>query len=1600
MNHFKEYILEQVSKKELSLDRAMELLQELAELEKSGKSDGRIAVVGMACDLPEALNYKEFWENLLNERDCLGYMPREYDDYYKLVENPCFAEVMGTKPFNIQANRFNSRSSYLKDSNRFDAAFFGIAPREARYMEPGQRVFLETACGAIEDAGYSLNEVQGSNIGVFVGKDHNNAEFYKKITKPDTLSTTGSWHSILASRISYIFNFRGPALVIDTACSSGLVSVHEACRSLQAGECDMAIAGGISVGGSPADGTKDPDEVSDALDAVAAMDSTVRPFDKKSAGTVFGEGCVAFLLKPLKKAIEDGDHIHAVLLSTAANNDGASNGITAPNPAAQTDVICKAWEDAKIDPRSVSYVETHGTGTLLGDPIEFKALNNAFRKYSTDKQFCGIGSAKSNVGHLVAASGCVGMLKVILSMQHRTLPASINFEEPNPHIGFLDSALYMVDQATPWGTKDETLRAGVSSFGFSGTNVHVVIESAEQYLTPAHAQAVKPRILPISAKTEWSLTQLIDRYAALIDGTPEIDLDALCYTAGVGRGHYNYRVAIPFTDYEDLKAKLDGLSYGGPENADGDISYGSFKVVSDRRMERGEGEYTESEIRQTNQEAERILQRIRQAALTAEDCRKLCDCYIHGANIRWEAMFEGQKVRKLSLPTYPFERTVYWAECKELTAKDAASIGEPNDHPLVERCLLRSVNQDIYTTRFSVKKHWILHDHVIMGRNIIPGTAYVELAREVCSKYIDGEIELRDLTFMTPLGVDPQEEVEAQIVVTKHKGFVEFVVATEKRAIDAEGSTWVKHVEGKAYKLDPQTMPPRFDLRVLENDQSLVSTPVQLAGLDTPDAVMCFGPRWQNIERVYVSPSCSYVHGKLADEFTDDLKTFRFHTSLLDATVNAGIQATMEGVYLPFLFKSLRLYRPLPQEVFSRAVCKNPNAPSDETYTYDVQLMDGEGNILVDITDYTVKKVHKFNHYEDKTYYRISHILQEREPERNETLGKTLVIGGGALEPTLLEQLQKRADRLLTADMGNAFEKIGENAFRVDCSEQGYRSLCAALGEIDTILYAASYAPRGAAPALSESLERGIYGLFYLTKALIKEKIRGKIDFVLLTDHAAKVTGKETTVKPENAALLGLGKCIVQEYPNLMVRAIDIDESTDTDELMQELLCAKHTERVALRGNERYEECLTKFERDAQLDEIPTELSDGCVLITGGTGGLGLEAAKYLLEKGAKNICLLGRKQFPEESEWQSILEANEDKKRCETISKLKLLREKGGNVFVRSADVANEAAMRSLMDDLERDYGKVVGVIHCAGVAGDGFLVNKPFETFQSVISPKIIGTKVLDAVLNWDNVVLFVTYSSMTTLLGGPGQGDYTAANAYLDAYAQAAALKGRPVVSVNWSAWSETGMAVDYNVTDAQVLFRPVDNATAISYLDDAITYRLSNVVPGELNYAVLAEIADELPIHMAANISKAVALQKKRNQSGEGGRSRNFNMQDVVILGKAAGEYTDTEKKVAYIYAGVLDIKEIDIYDNFNSLGGNSMTSTEILKILNQYFDNMLDVSDVFSYPTVVEMAEYIDGKLAAKNEAAQKENTQNVNELLDQLESGEIEVEKMLEYFDE
>ncbi|MDP4146688.1 MAG: beta-ketoacyl synthase N-terminal-like domain-containing protein, partial [Bacillota bacterium] len=594
MKKIKNYIYSQVANHNLSQNEAKQMLLEMKE--SSDKFEDEIAIIGMSGKFPNANNLEEYWDNIKNGVRCIGELPeervRDAEQYLlrflydRLAANGAIKED-GHLDVNYEIR------GYLKEIDKFDAAFFGIPPREAKAMDPAQRLFLETAYEAIEDAGYCGSKVYGTNTGVFVGTDHVAELKYKKIAAKDPMVVTGTWPGILASRISYIYDFKGPSMVIDTACSSGLVSVHMACNAIKNGECEMAIAGGLgNFYYAPLRFKEDLKE----LESVESPDNTVRTFDKKANGTTWGEGVGAVLLKPLSKALQDGDVIHAVIKASAINNDGASNGITAPDAGAQENLLLTAWKKANISPETVQYVEVHGTGTVLGDPIEIKALTNAFRASTDKRQFCGIGSVKTGIGHLVGASGLASLLKVVMMLKNKTMPATLNFTEPNSFINFCDSPVYVNDKLNQWESEETPRRAGVNSFGFSGTNCHVVLEEAPVRVNNEAAKT-EFEVFTLSAKNQNVLKELINNCNKEFSNN-ELDLQSVCYTANAGRGHYSNRIALLVKNYKELKDKIKYLSQVdfNEINKFG-VYYGEYKIVPNSKQTREKGEIDEGERR-------------------------------------------------------------------------------------------------------------------------------------------------------------------------------------------------------------------------------------------------------------------------------------------------------------------------------------------------------------------------------------------------------------------------------------------------------------------------------------------------------------------------------------------------------------------------------------------------------------------------------------------------------------------------------------------------------------------------------------------------------------------------------------------------------------------------------------------------------------------------------------------------------------------------------------------------------------------------------------------------------------------------------------------
>ncbi len=523
-------------------------------LQEKPQTTEPIAIVGMACRFPGARNLEEYWRLIRDGIDATGEVPPSRWNVDELYD------PTGETPGKMSVKW----GGFVDDVDQFDPLFFGITPREAARMDPQQRLLLEVAWEAIEHAGVPPDQIGGSKTGVFIGiggTDYSKipSQFENYYEYIDAHVGTGNALSIAANRISYIFDFKGPSFIVDTACSSALVALHNAVLSLRNRECDAALAGGVNLILSP--------EVTLAFSKARMLssDGKCRPFDAAANGYVRGEGCALILIKRLTDAVKAGDNILAVIRGSAINQDGRTSGITAPNAQAQQQVIRAALAQAGLTPERVSYIEAHGTGTPLGDPIEFQSLTQIFKKRNENDPPVYVTSVKANIGHTETVSGMAGLLKTVLAMQHGIIPGQLHLHELNPHIRLDGTRLVIPREPVEWRSQSGPRVAGISSFGFGGANAHVVIEEAAPPKLESPPADVKDRplhLMTFSAKSDAALRELAQRHAEWLGSHPEASLADVCYTANAFRTPFNHRAAIIAGNAIELREKLEGIAQG------------------------------------------------------------------------------------------------------------------------------------------------------------------------------------------------------------------------------------------------------------------------------------------------------------------------------------------------------------------------------------------------------------------------------------------------------------------------------------------------------------------------------------------------------------------------------------------------------------------------------------------------------------------------------------------------------------------------------------------------------------------------------------------------------------------------------------------------------------------------------------------------------------------------------------------------------------------------------------------------------------------------------------------------------------------------------
>nr|WP_265537809.1 non-ribosomal peptide synthetase/type I polyketide synthase [Streptomyces sp. NEAU-H33] len=870
-----------------------------SEPEGRGGGGGGAAIIGMAGRLPGSADLKEFWSHLAAGDDLVGEVPAERWDW---------------------RDRPNSRwGGFIPDLDRFDAAFFGISPREAELMDPQQRLLLEAVWSAVEDAGYRPSELAGKRVGVFVGVA--NSE-YLEVQRtaghaPGAHSATGAALSIIPNRISYLLDLRGPSMAVDTACSGSLVAVHQAYAALRDGTCDLAIAGGVNLILSPS--------VHELLSQgeMLSPDGRCKAFDSRADGYVRGEGVGVVLLKPDDRARRDGDAVHAVIRAAVVNHGGRSTSLTAPNPDAQADLLVEAYQAADVPPESVGYIEAHGTGTALGDPIETIGLSTAFRRLRAERGTqaapgCAIGSVKTNIGHLEAAAGIAGLLKTVLAIRHATIPASLHVREPNPYLELDGGPFEIATTTRPWpqardaAGNDLPRRAGVSSFGFGGANAHVVLE--EPTMPDTREEATAEQLFVLSARSPEALRQAAGRLAEHL-AEQDVPPGDLAYTLQVGREPMTYRLAVRADSTARLRTELAEHLAGRPSAV-------HVGTAAKRRTV--------------------------QAAVPAGDLAETAQQWLAGADVDWAPLHRGAQRRRVHLPGYPFARTRHWvAPAPEAPARL---------HPTLLDTEVSGAGAPAFAKTLTGAE-FFLREHVVGGEPVLAGVAYLEMARLAGELAFGERVHgVEGLIWAAPVRLPATGgEHRLTVGITGDRDRASFEVRTE----DAGASP---HAHGTLLFGAADGRPAPVDLAGVR-----ARCPQAHSGADCYEVFsrlgFDYGPSFQVIEQLVVGEHEVLADLRLPAERVADASDYAFHPSLLDAALQTasrlapGAQDPSDPVpYLPFALGSVRRYAELPERVHAYAtVSTRPAAPG--TLCFDVALLDPSGKVVVAIDGFTLRAV-------------------------------------------------------------------------------------------------------------------------------------------------------------------------------------------------------------------------------------------------------------------------------------------------------------------------------------------------------------------------------------------------------------------------------------------------------------------------------------------------------------------------------------------------------------------------------------------------------------------------------------------------------------------
>ncbi|GGH23137.1 Acyl transferase domain-containing protein [Cribrihabitans marinus] len=1355
----------------------------------------------MSLCVPGASSTAAFWDNL---RDGVEYIQRL--DEQALLD-------AGERPDLLSHPDYVPAAAPLDGFDRFDAEFFGFSPKEAAILDPQHRKFLEVCWQAMEDAGHPPETLPGP-VGVYAGCGMGSYFYFNICSNPGLvddvgmflLRHTGNDKDFLSTRVSHVFDLKGPSISIQTACSTSLVAVHYACKALREGTCDLALAGGATIELPQGRGYLYREN------EVLSPDGHCHAFDHRAQGTVFGSGAGAVALRRLEDAQADGDHIWAVIKGSAINNDGAAKaGYLAPSVDGQAQAVRQALDDAGTPPETIGYIECHGTGTYLGDPIEVSALTQAFRQGTDATGFCKLGSVKTNIGHLDTAAGVAGLIKTALALHHRQIPPSLGFEKPNPTIDFETSPFRVNDRLSDWTSHNGPRRAAVNSLGVGGTNAHAILEEApdrgasEESDFPFH-------VLCLSARSRAALDGNAQALAGWLRANPDVDLADVAYTLKEGRrGFEKRRVLVAETALEaaelldsgdprrvfthDLLGERPETVFmfpgGGAQYAGMARDLYETEPVFAEWMDRGLEHLQKSldhDIRAIwlpegdPAEADRRLQKpsvqlplimiveyalaqlwiswgVRPAALVGHSMGENTAACLAGV-MRFEDCIDLVLLRGRLFDTVPAGGMLQVSLPVDAVK---ALIGDALD--------IASVNAPGLTA-------------VSGPRDALDALAETLAAREIDHQRIQIDIAahsrmlepiLKDYgDFLATLTLNPPQIT----VISNRTG----QPLTEAQATDP--AYWVGHLRNTVMFADCiatlAETPGRVFLEV--GPGKALSSLAQLADAVQPGQVLS---------------SLRHPDQDMADDAC--------FLGVIGRLWACGVKADWAQVW-----GAARRHRlPLPTYAFqSSRYFIEPGTP---------QVADtGSAPMRED-------DMARWG-WRPAWRPRLAECDIDVETELDTVAPLTWLIfeDTAGIAAPVARRLQGAGHRVTRVLAGDTFARLGDDVFQLapEQGRHGYDQLLHALADADRLpdrighfwLVTDEETFRPGASFFDRNMEQGFLSLTGLAQALGGVDLPERVHLTVVTSGAAEVRG-EGLPYPEKAMIAGPAGVIPREFPGVTCATLDIElpraapggilsrlradppetGTTLTDRLLGDLLAEPGETVAALRGDKRFGQTY----RPVALDGDALAFRDGgTYLITGGFGGIGLTLAADLMERHGANVILLSREALPPRQDWARHLARHSPADR--TARRIRALQElearDRGQVLAVAADVCNIEQMRAAVGQAEEAFGAITGLIHAAGHIDDGPILSRTEAGIQQVLAPKVAGLRVLDQLFPDGMLELMVLFSSSSTVTRPAGQIDYVAANAYLNAWAQARSDAATRVVAVDWGVWADAGMAAD--------------------------------------------------------------------------------------------------------------------------------------------------------------------------------------------------------------